>query len=344
MIRSLKCALQPGVTNVSVEFHHDGHSVEVLQGPVNLPPIFSGHKAVVFGILKVTPASRQGLKGRAIFKGIQSGKALTLPVHYDLSTDPIYTSQTIHQLAAKAIIKEWEHSGVEKHKVVKLSIAAGVLSSHTSFIAVGDCIPTPFQRPMRTWDIEPKAYVSGDSSHEQPVTSSSSLGAYVKRSFSYVMEGLFSQKPKNRRLKAITTCTVSDDSPTTPTVPVGLSGTLFEVVRLQLVDGSWSLDDPVSKVLGKKREELEGACPAECQGTMRMVWATALVLTHLRVKYRSRQGEWELVGMKAERWLQQQAMPSSLTLREVFSAARELVGRPSPVPSPKRGYGVQPFK
>eukprot|EP00731_Ephydatia_muelleri_P030528 Em0022g42a len=68
---------------------------------------------------------------------------------------------------------------------------------------------------------------------------------------------------KNHRLKEVAVCMVSDDSPVT-TKQVNWSGMLYEVVKLQRIDGSWSFDDHLATVLGKKREELKEACPVEC--------------------------------------------------------------------------------
>ena len=51
VIRSLKRALQPAVTDVSVEFKVPPE-FEVLQSPKNLPPVFNGEKMVVYAIIK----------------------------------------------------------------------------------------------------------------------------------------------------------------------------------------------------------------------------------------------------------------------------------------------------
>ena len=301
------------MTDASVKFHHGGHSDKVLLGPASLPPIFNGRKVIIYGVLKDIHPDLRELKGEVVFSGKQCGKPLNFTLPYNFTTDPKVSSKTIHQLAAQAIIQDWESRGMDKHKIVKLSTKSGVLSSYTSFIAVSNGTSTPIRRSMRTWDINPNVLSDG--------AAATSFRGYFKRSISNVIGSLFSQKPKNRRFQEVAASAVSDDSPG-PITPVDLSGTLFEVVRLQLVNGSWVFDDNLPAALGRKREELEGACPKGATGA---VWATVLVLSHLRVRYRSRQDEWELIGLKAERWLQRQPLATPLTLEEMFGAATKIL-------------------
>ena len=139
------------MTDVSVEFKFDGKP-EILQSPQSLPPIFAGEKLVVYGIVKT---KREGLTGKAVLKGKVSKKSITESVDVGgaggLERSPV---QTVHHLAGKALIKDWEREGKEKREIVKLSVESSVVSSHTAFIAVDEENSKPIEGALQTWDLQ----------------------------------------------------------------------------------------------------------------------------------------------------------------------------------------------
>ena len=76
VIRSLKQALQPSVTNLRVEFQLPP-GFEVTQAPSKAPVLFSGDKGVVYGILKgpselMSPVNcTASLKGQILEKPLE---------------------------------------------------------------------------------------------------------------------------------------------------------------------------------------------------------------------------------------------------------------------------------
>ena len=154
VIRSLKRALQPAVTDVRVDFMVPG-GYEVVQSPQNLPPIFNGEKLVVYGILKAKGSARDG-SAKAVLKGMILGKKLEHSVSFQLV--PILGAApelaSIHHLAGKALVKDWESEGRSKESVVKLSIESSVVSSHTAFVAIDEENSEPIPGAMKTWDIQ----------------------------------------------------------------------------------------------------------------------------------------------------------------------------------------------
>ena len=152
VIRSLKCALQPAITDVSVLFKVP-KECEVLQSPHNLPPIFNGEKLVVYAIVK-SKAKLKKTECTAILKGNLLGNWEEHKVPFTLnSTAEVPSLPVIHHLAAKALLSDWESEGKEKKSIVDLSIESSVISSHTAFIAVDEESSEPVSGAMKTYDI-----------------------------------------------------------------------------------------------------------------------------------------------------------------------------------------------
>ena len=153
VIRSLKRALQPAITDVSVLFQVP-KEYEVLQSPHNLPPIFNGEKLVVYGVLKSKEGSTKKTDCTAILKGNMLGEKQEHKVPFTLdSSAPAPSLPVVHHLAAKALIADWESEYKEKKSIVDLSIESSVISSHTAFIAIDEESSEPVSGAMKTYDI-----------------------------------------------------------------------------------------------------------------------------------------------------------------------------------------------
>lgn len=151
VIRSLKRALQPAVTDVVIEFKVP-EQFEVLQSPETIPPIFNGEKLVVYGILKSKSSPISHASGVAVLKGAMLGSGIKHNISFEIDSSSS-EFPTIHHLAAKALIKDWERGNRQKEDIVELSVEMGVVSSHTSFIAVDEGNKEPIRGPMKTWDV-----------------------------------------------------------------------------------------------------------------------------------------------------------------------------------------------
>lgn len=163
MIRSLKRALQPAVTDVVVEFKVPTE-FEVLQSPQTIPPIFNGEKLVIYGIMnpKTTPTSHAS--GVATLKGSVLGASIEHTISFNIDSTPS-EFPTVHHLAGKALIKDWERGNRRKEDIVELSKEMGVVSSHTAYIAVDEGNKEPVRGPMKTWDVDVRNEGSGGGAH-----------------------------------------------------------------------------------------------------------------------------------------------------------------------------------
>ena len=119
--------------------------------------MFNNEKLVAYGILKHSGAPKgKELSATAILKGIMVGKKISHSVSFKFNpaTDGAPVLPTIHHLAAKALLKDWQDENKSKTDIVKLSVESSVISSHTAFIAVDEESSEVVSGAMKTWDIQ----------------------------------------------------------------------------------------------------------------------------------------------------------------------------------------------
>jgi hypothetical protein len=393
VIRSLKKANQPAVTGVSVNFDLSDSGLSIAyRCPEILPPVFSGEKLVVYGLSDV-PAEKDSIEGTATLKGDVLGNPIqhTVPFSCHLRSSSDGSSvYSVHHLAAKALISDWQKLGLKPTEdIVKLSVEASVVSSHTAFIAVDEGNSEPIRGALRTWDLYPtcsriealqmqvdsvkstmlanidRAVMRCDNLEDMSEQLSSSSHAfqraYHKTSggffsgltsfFSGLGERLFgadSSTPTSSSLTAETstseTLESSDSdgdlaametaatpaavgsSPSDSSSPANI---LSSVIAAQKADGSWNLDFIVSaRLLSMTKDEIEEACPMDLKESplVSAVWATVLVLTVLEKKCEQQEMEWELLAVKAEKWLQRQTIPGDTEIGAIRNCASIVIG------------------
>eukprot|EP00731_Ephydatia_muelleri_P029237 Em0020g881a len=315
VIRSLKQALQPSVTNLRVEFQLPA-GFEVTQAPSKAPVLFSGDKAVVYGILKGPSELMSPVDCTASLKGQILDQPLEYSIPFEVpGNSPSFSIPITHHLAAKALIKDWERDGGnKKSEIVKLSIESSVVSSHTAFVAIDES-NQPVKGTMKTWDITAKELFQKQT---KEVAFFGGIGG-PSNQIPRVLRRSVDQEAASFRLSAAPVCysaisfcasekkcesrSASGPGRTGPT-----GDTLSNLISLQQADGLWKLDDGIAKVLSKSLKELSDACPVKCNGGVATLWATALCVVYLELKHPSQKDEWELIAMKAELWLD--AIPS----------------------------------
>ena len=152
VIKTLKRALQPVISDVSIAWDlAQGWTVH--QIPSSPPPLFSGDRLVVYGLLKPSEyASRDGkmevrLHG-TLGKDEEMEFLITFPIPSTASASDTdvetKSGASIHCLAAKTFIKEkqddisgtWEIDDNKKSSIISISKSANVGSKFTSFVAV----------------------------------------------------------------------------------------------------------------------------------------------------------------------------------------------------------------
>ena len=306
MIRSLKRALQPAITDVSVLFQLP-KGYEVLQSPQNLPPIFNGEKLVAYGMLKSKAASKKIIECTATLRGNTLGAKVEHKVPFILdSSTAAQGLPVIHHLAAKALITDWESEQKEKKSIVDLSIESCVISSYTAFIAIDEESSEPVSGAMKTYDIRARWHGSilysgfdsdcmlGDSEDDED-----------------------EERILKQRLE-------KDEEQAAADKKLGLTN-LTQIITAQQLNGSWTLNASLAQLIGKSLSDLECTCPIDRKGVGATVWATVLAMSLLRSRYSSQQEEWELIVMKAESWLKKQSLPPGYTLELLFQAAQRFL-------------------
>ena len=95
---------------------------------------------------------------------------------------------------------------------------------------------------------------------------------------------------------------------------------LLQLICLQTASGSWTLTSTLEDVLGKSRDQVEGAMPAQVN---QEVWATVLALIWLHGSQTGAQDEWQILATKAVSWLRAQKVSR---LMECIEAGNALLG------------------
>ena len=121
MINSLRRALQPAVTDLSIKFDMPS-SFEVYQAPEEIPTLFSGDKVVVYAIMKQQKKStsdqsfRAGVNGTATLTGQVLRKPIQFKLTFEIPPPSDFQSSVempiVHQLASKAFIHELQSRGI----------------------------------------------------------------------------------------------------------------------------------------------------------------------------------------------------------------------------------------
>nr|XP_047129288.1 protein mono-ADP-ribosyltransferase PARP4 isoform X3 [Hydra vulgaris] len=134
-----KCQ-QPVLTNIKIHWiQHDEDAPKPLQAPNEITTLFNGNRLVVYGFVPHCTMAN--------LSAILNGKELnTIVSTSELSTT---VGLTIHRLAAKSVINDWNdgmlHQDQYKHeaikaemkgKIIQLSIEYSIVTKFTSFIAV----------------------------------------------------------------------------------------------------------------------------------------------------------------------------------------------------------------
>ena len=132
------------------------------QIPSSLPPLFSGDRLVVYGVLKASENANEGDDSEVRLKGLL-GNDVNIKHVVKFSNPPIAvenkTNVLLHQLAAKSVIQEKQdgyserNDGQEmeeaKRSTISISKSANVVSKFTSFVAVDKDSNQPVSGPLR---------------------------------------------------------------------------------------------------------------------------------------------------------------------------------------------------
>ena len=156
VVRSLKHALQPAAKNISATFTVPS-GFSVLSVPTYPPPVFSGEKLVLYGIIQLLDnetVGLDGLSGEIELKATIHEAEFCSKTPFKADGTSLYSEMpAVHHLAAKALLMDMENEGKPRTDVVKLSVESGVVSSNTAFVAVDEHTSEPVSGPMKSYDL-----------------------------------------------------------------------------------------------------------------------------------------------------------------------------------------------
>lgn len=345
VVRQLGRLLSPALTNVAV----DWGALRASAATAAVPPVFAGHRVIVYGFCDQFVQSRVRLTADG-----PSG-----PLSFDVDVDPASATggRTVATLAARARIRELEESpewlnqrgsrqsdrkaGAARQEIISLAIRYCLISRETSFVAIerreapvtgeiqlrrvpialtsgwGD-LSRPRARsavpgaPRVMADLAASTIDSGDefAGHAPaPPPMASMRHPSAMASMSRISSGA-------RRLFKRAIHTAARDSRPTPgraarsAPPSAASAPMLRLVSLQRADGSWDLTAELAAAMGRPLRQLEDVLGASASSdAARRAWATALALAWLRLHAASSEPQWRLLAAKGERYLEAAAVP-----------------------------------
>ena len=282
----------------------------VQQIPSSLPPLYSGDRLVVYGLMKPSEKAIQGgqtvvrLQG-TLTKGIKVEHAIKFPTPTAaIATDTVFdpnSSVILHGLAAKSFIQVKqdelsEDSGEDSDEefeeaIVSVSKSANVISKYTSIVAVDKENHEPVSGPLM------KQMVSATRHKELECTR-------------------FKVLPNSFQLAGL----CEDISSTLTNSP---SSPFLSLISLQQASGAWDLTDELLALCKVSKDAVVTGCPKEIAvGTSKgkLLWATALALVLLRCKFLDQEDEWEMIAEKGKKWMIKN-LPAALNCESMLQSA-----------------------
>ena len=323
----------------------------VHQIPSSLPPVFSGDRLVVYGVLKASGNANASDDNKVRLEGM-FGNEEKVQHLVKFSTPPTAVEPNgnvvLHQLAAKSFIQDKQdgvserNDGQEvpkaKRSIISISKSANVVSKFTSFVAVDKDSNQPVSGPLQK--------------HFVPSYQSGYAGNFLlSASVVYCdYEGMTKSSVKKKKSKGLFSSFGSAAPPPAPAPVVKHSldpaprtksksksksmpqetkeaSAGLWVISLQKASGSWDLTDQLVSLSGTSRDALIKGCPKEIAvdtGEGKLLWATALALVLLMGKFLDQKDEWEMIAEKGSKWMKKN-LPAGVKYENVLKAAATAV-------------------
>ena len=169
----LKRALAASISDVCITWSLPDNA-RVIQTPTKIPPVFSGDRLIIYGLVSNMPSSVVH-NCSATMKGVVSGNPFEHTLSFSLDARSTAPSMAIHQLAIRSVINDLQEDSTSEDTkkklgklsvkrgemapksreklVVELSTAASVVCKQTAFIAVNDKSEVPVQGSMEVYRI-----------------------------------------------------------------------------------------------------------------------------------------------------------------------------------------------
>ncbi|XP_040277163.1 von Willebrand factor A domain-containing protein 5A-like isoform X2 [Bufo bufo] len=302
VLKALKCALQPTVKDVSINWALPPDVEVNLISHIPIA-IYRGQRSIIYAVLK--GKLNKETEGEVTLQYKFKDEIFSNQLKFPLKANP-KERPTIHRLAAKSLISQLEtelDSDEVKKRILETSLQSGVISSLTAFVAVNkDSKALVEGPPVRRFNPPiamacsmpcPKSLVCYFSA---PVALPDMLGGVMDAAYDEALPQdatdpsiLLDAPPFIERDEP---APVTDDgSPKTEDTPA-----LFRLISLQNADGSWKPSAELASILGTSEDFKEGCPDAEMDPS---VWATILALIWLHSNCLEQRDEWELLELKA---------------------------------------------
>ncbi|XP_042328291.1 von Willebrand factor A domain-containing protein 5A-like isoform X2 [Sceloporus undulatus] len=301
-LQSLKKALQPAVTGFSWNWDLPAGLEAVLVGS-GPQVIFPGHRCLIYAQIHGQNQSSGSTEGSVVLQYTFQDETLEETMKFSLQVQES-DRLPIHRLAAHALLQELEGAAEkdEEKKCLALetSLSSGVVCAQTAFVGVNIERGIPIQEPLLQREVP--------------------------------LEWCYPSKPrlfaKRTKRAAIATEHYSEDDPhaigfpssDSESVPKKAESLLLTLISLQNANGSWLLNCGLASILGLAEADIMSKTPAQVAPN---VWATVLAILWLHSHAKEQSNEWELLEMKALRWLW---ATEGLQLAECIKAGNVLLG------------------
>nr|XP_048273030.1 von Willebrand factor A domain-containing protein 5A-like isoform X2 [Myodes glareolus] len=299
---SLKSALNSSVGDISLSWIlPPGLSASMLSPEHAV--IFRGQRLIIYARLNGTMPQVES-SGEVCLKYTLQGKSLENRVTFSLQPKA-NKSFTIHRLAAKSLIQRkdlgsHETSEGEKEDVVNISIQSGVLSSFTAFIAINKDLNQPVQGPLATRVIPWPMMLQDLPVHGFDSYYDDTSDVALASRFSLCEESVEDDVHREREDNGFG------------------ENFAMQLISLQNANGSWELDEHLTKILGTSLEDIKAANPVKDRDPS--MWATVLAVLWLHANEKDLKCEWELLERKAVAWLHDNAGSSIQMLVQAASS------------------------
>ncbi|XP_052584413.1 von Willebrand factor A domain-containing protein 5A-like [Peromyscus californicus insignis] len=296
--------------------------------------IFRGQRLIVYAQLTGTMPQVES-SGEVCLKYTLQGRSLENRVTFSLQPKA-NASFTIHRLAAKSLIQTKDLGSHETSQrtiedIMSISIQSGVLSSFTAFIAINKELNQPVKGPLAHREIpRPVMSTYKVKTRHKPGLSSRSLPCLFTTNdteFSEVQSSCFSKGnvASTRKMKK------SDSSTKKTNLRNDHKGfgenVALQLILLQKANGSWELDEDLTKILGTNLEDIKAANPAKDGDPS--AWVTILAVLWLHANGKDMKYEWELLERKAVTWLHDHAGSSIPMLVQAANSLLKLPVTPA---------------
>lgn len=339
---SLKFALQCSVDNISLSWDLPPGLLVKMLSPEK-PTIFRGQRLIIYAQLTGLMPQVEST-GAVCLKYILQGRSLENRVTFSLQPKA-NANFTIHRLAAKSLIQtkdigSHEASKEEKEDVMNISLQSGVLSSFTAFIAINKELNKPVQGPL-AHRVIPRPMMQRPLMQFYSSRSDGQKGLQARR-----LCGLRNLLcPRQRSILVGAQCEVLDMTNEMPMTLKKMSNSstkesnlkkehkafgenvVVQLISLQKANGSWNLDEDLTKILGTELKDIKATNPAKHEDPS--AWATVLAVVWLHANGMDLKCEWELLERKAVAWLHDHADSSIPMLVQAANSLLKLSVNPA---------------